>query len=79
MGATLSQNAVTTQGTDEPASTIRVATGIPPGDWIEQMNNTDNLCAPAVIDDGRLGRLLARALSTGDAFEDGPRALGAGA
>ena len=29
------------------------------------MNNTDNLCAPAVIGDGRLGRVLARALDAG--------------
>ena len=29
------------------------------------MNDTDNLCAPAVIGDGRLGRVLARALGAG--------------
>ena len=29
------------------------------------MNDTDNLCAPAVIGDGRLGRVLARALDAG--------------
>ena len=42
------------------------------------MNDTDNLCAPAVLGDGRLGRVLARALGAGAPLRRGePPAAGA--
>ena len=37
------------------------------------MNDTDNLCTPAVIGDGRLGRALARALGAGAPLRRGER------